>query len=232
MNAESRNAAGLRYERKFVVTELTRHEVEAVIKLHSTMFVEIYHPRYVNNLYLDTWNLGDYFANIDGVKDRSKVRIRWYGNLFGAIDEPALELKVKNGSVGRKERFPLTPFSVDERLQLDTILDVFRRSEIPGALGLDLASLQLSLLNRYRRRYFQSVDRRCRITVDSELTFYQVGGHSNSFLHKSVDQINTVVELKYSPGEDEYVRQIASLFPFRMTKSSKYVDGVGKLCLW
>jgi hypothetical protein len=232
MNSESRNAADYRYERKFVIPELTRHKIEALIKMHSAMFVAVYHPRYVNNLYLDTSDVKGFFANVDGVKDRRKVRIRWYGDLFGAVEKPALEIKIRNGSIGRKERFPLIPFSVDQRLQLDTIKEVFRKSDIPGALGFDLTSLELSLLNRYRRSYFQSVDRRCRISVDSELTFYQVWGHGNTFLHKSVDLINTVVELKYSPGEDGYVRQISGLFPFRMTKNSKYVDGVGRLCLW
>jgi hypothetical protein len=161
-----------------------------------------------------------------------KVRVRWYGDLFGVIEQPALEIKIKNGSLGRKERFPLIPFAVDERLQTETVLEVFRQSEIPEALKCDLMLFEFSLLNRYRRKYFQSVDCRYRITVDSELTFYEIRGHSNTFLHRSVDLVNTVIELKYGPGEDQYARQISSHFPFRMTKSSKYVNGVERLCLW
>ena len=38
-----------------------------------------------------------------------------------------------------------------------------------------------------------------------------------------------VVELKYSPERDEAAREVASSMPFRMTKNSKYTNGVDAL---
>jgi hypothetical protein len=232
LKVEPPNTDNYRYERKFIVSSLTKDEVEFVIKLHPAMFMETYSPRFVNNLYFDSYGLNSYFDNTNGLKKRMKARIRWYGDLFGSVDHPVLEIKAKDGSLGSKKSFPLTPFSVDESLQLDTILEVFERSELPNTLQLDLLSLGFSLLNRYLRKYFQSADRKYRLTIDSGLTFYQIRDYSNTFLYKSVDYDNTVVELKYAPEEDQYVNQISNQFPFRMTKNSKYVSGIERLNLW
>ncbi|MGD8751588.1 MAG: polyphosphate polymerase domain-containing protein [Anaerolineales bacterium] len=232
MKVDSSNINGYRYERKFVVSELSQYEIESLLMLHPAMFFEIYHSRFVNNLYFDSPDRKHYLENIDGLADRVKVRIRWYGDLFGYIEEPTLELKLKYGLVGRKEVYPLSPLSIDGCLENDTFLEVFAESNVPDEIKFNLTSLELSLLNRYRRKYFKSVDGSFRITIDTGMECYLVQGHSNTFLHKSVDAVNTVVELKYAPENDSRVDQITKHFPFRMTKSSKYVNGVERLSLW
>lgn len=218
-----------RYERKFFVSALTGPEIELMVKLHPASFSEIYHERFINNIYLDSVDMRNYFDNVDGLRDRVKVRIRWYGDLFGYIDKPVLELKIKRGLVGRKESYPLVPFSMDENLERNTLVDVFSRSEIPEILRLDLNWLEASLLNRYRRKYFQSADRRYRITIDSDMEFYQIRAYNNAFLHRSVDRDSLVVELKYTTENDQHVEQIANLFPVRVTRSSKYVNGIERV---
>ena len=64
------------------------------------------------------------------------------------------------------------------------------------------------------------------------MEFFQVNAHNNAFLHGSIDSLNTVVELKYDPEAEEDARWVSSHFPFRMTKSSKYVNGIASLCLF
>lgn len=213
-----------RYERKFLVSELTGHEIEAIVKLHPALFSEIYQPRYINNLYFDSFAMKNYFDNVDGVADRIKVRIRWYGDMFGHIEKPILEFKIKKGSLGRKVSFPLQSFFIDENLQLDCIASVFESSDLPEDLRLNLCAVEASLLNRYRRKYFISGDKKYRITIDTELTFFQIA--NARFLHKYVDFASTVLEVKYDPAENKYARRITSHFPFRMTRSSKYVNGI------
>ena len=39
------------------------------------------------------------FNNVDGLKNRVKVRIRWYGDLFGVIEKPVLELCKQAGGI-------------------------------------------------------------------------------------------------------------------------------------
>ena len=92
-----------RYERKYFITEITYGDIDSIVKLHPAMFSEIFHKRSVNNIYFDSPDLNNYFDNIDGNMYRVKSRIRWYGRTFGVIEKPVLELKIKNGLLGRKE---------------------------------------------------------------------------------------------------------------------------------
>ena len=61
-----------RYERKFLVNETRYENIEALVKIHPIQFREIYQPRFVNNIYLDTFNLDFYYDNIIGTADRKK----------------------------------------------------------------------------------------------------------------------------------------------------------------
>jgi len=133
-------ADNYRYERKFLQFELTSQQIELLIKMHHAMFAEIYHQRYVNNIYCDSVDMKSYFDNVDGVFERTKARIRWYGELFGQIEKPVLELKIKNGLLGTKKSYLLHSFAIGERFDVKIISDVIKRSEIPETLRLMLAS--------------------------------------------------------------------------------------------
>jgi hypothetical protein len=228
---ESPNSNYLRYERKFIVSELSRHEIELLVALHPAMFRESYPPRRVNNLYFDSFSMANYFDNINGLKDRAKVRIRWYGDIFGVVEGSVLQLKVKSGAISSKEAFPMPPFAVDEHLQRETVMELFDKSEIPDTLKLELSSLDFSLLNSYQRKYFESADKKFRITTDSEMIFYERREHSKAFFQTQADLFNTVVELKYSPEEDQFAERISTYFPFRVTRTSKYVNGIERMHL-
>jgi len=215
-----------RYERKFIIATLTRYEVELIIKLHPAMFSEIYHPRVVNNLYFDSPDMRNYFDTVDGLNSRLKVRIRWYGKGIGAIVKPVLEIKVKEGFLGKKEQFQLHSFSIDESFQPHRIADVLRQSTIPHSLKLNLMSMEAVQLNSYRRKYFQSVDRKFRITLDSSIQFYPIKTHGNTVRQRPARPSHLVVELKYSKDQDSRAESITQHFPFRVSKTSKYTEGI------
>lgn len=221
-----------RFERKFVVSGLSYHEIESLVRLHPAMFSEVYSSRSVNNLYLDSPGMRHYFDHIQGLSDRVKVRIRWYGDLFGNVDYPALEFKFKYSSIVSKAVFPLPPICIDGCLRQDALMKVLKQADLPNTLKFDLLSLEISLLNRYRRKYFQSMDHRYRITLDTRIECYHIQDHGNTFLHKSIDLVNTVVELKYDPEQADGAEQICQHFPFRLGKNSKYVNGIESLSLW
>ena len=218
-----------RYERKFFITELTKHELESIIKFHPSRFTDIFHKRFVNNIYFDSPGLNNYFDNIQGNLQRIKTRIRWYGKLFGYIDKPKLELKIKNGSLGRKETYELSPFKFDESFNMEKTSDIMRTSDVPEIVAEKLKSLNPVLLNSYTRKYYQSMDQRYRLTIDIDQVFYKIGIHNNSFLYKTTDDINVILELKYNKDYDDGAKYISNHFPFRLTKSSKYVTGIDKL---
>jgi SPX domain protein involved in polyphosphate accumulation len=170
--------------------------------------------------------MANYHDNLDGKSQRMKIRIRWYGNLFGAIKQPVLEIKTKNGYVGNKLSFPLETIVMNESLSVDYIQKVFNESKIPGSVKLRLRDLKFSLLNCYKRKYFLSCDKKFRITIDSDLRFLKLSPVNNIFSNVLVDHSNTILELKYEKEADMFAERITNYFPFRMTKSSKYVSGI------
>src|SRR5689334_22615235 len=103
-----------RYERKFLVPSGSGISPEIGIKLNPAIFSPIHHPRTVNNIYLDSPALRLYFMNLQGATARTKVRIRWYGDLLGPLPSPVLEFKTKQGLLGQKSCYALSPLKLDE----------------------------------------------------------------------------------------------------------------------
>lgn len=220
-----------RYERKFLVDQLDVHRVRALVKLHPAMFYQPYPPRYVNNLYLDTEELDNYQESVSGVGERRKARIRWYGELFGRIERPVLEFKIKSGVVGTKIGYPFAPFVLDERFSHRYYLDTLRVANSPTHVKQHLRGLHVVLCNRYYRWYYATHDGRFRVTVDTGMTFYQVRKVANHFRHRYVDHRNVVVELKYRKAMDVEAERVSRVFPFSVTKNSKYVAGIERVYL-
>ena len=218
-----------RYERKYFITEITYGDIDSIVKLHPAMFSEIFHERSVNNIYFDSPDLNNYFDNIDGNMYRVKSRIRWYGRTFGVIEKPVLELKIKNGLLGRKESYSLNTFKLDGHFNMQKIVQIIQNTNIPEFIAIGIKSSQPTLLNKYNRKYFLSADKRYRITIDTNQVFYRIGSQNNFFLNKIKNDVNVILELKYNIDADDDVNRITEHFPFRLTKSSKYISGLEKI---
>ena len=226
MPESKKSKANNRYERKFVVKNLSKPGIEQIVKNHPAAFSEIFHERNVNNIYLDTPDLTYFFENVIGKSNRKKVRLRWYGELFGEIKSPVLEFKFKKGMVGNKLLFVLKPFILDLNFNIDVLKSIFARSELPEWVLHDILPLEPHLLNRYTRKYFRSFDKNFRVTVDNNMIYQDISRRNNSFTKRSVNDTDIIVELKYNFDKDDLANTITNHFPFRITKSSKYVNGI------
>jgi SPX domain protein involved in polyphosphate accumulation len=216
-----------RFERKFVIEGQTFEEIHQRIKLHPALFSSIYHERYINNIYFDMPAMDFYHDNISGKSERLKVRIRWYGDLFQQIKDPVLELKIKHGAIGDKKSYPLQSFSFSKEIRTDFLQRIFRSSSLPeDVLGLVLQT-KPTLVNRYQRVYYKDVSKQFRITVDRSIEYYRINPIFNSFLQrKSEDNFTSILELKYDYDIDDQASKITSHLPYRLTKNSKYVNGI------
>jgi SPX domain protein involved in polyphosphate accumulation len=220
-----------RYERKFLVKDVPAKEIELMLKLHAACFKEIYSQRTINNIYFDTLGFNNYYDNVEGDRERWKARIRWYGEQFGEITKPVLEFKIKKGLLGKKESYRLAPFNLDRSFSMAAISEALGKSELPDDIRDLLLSLKPTLLNRYKRKYFLSFDKRFRVTVDTDLTYFMISTCGNTFLNRSVDHSTVVVELKYRHEADPVADSISNLFPFMLTKSSKYLQGLERVLM-
>ncbi|OVE76875.1 hypothetical protein BVX98_04205 [bacterium F11] len=215
-----------RYERKYPLPNVSQAEVEQWIKRHPCFFSEIYHQRRVNNIYLDLPHLEYYYANRNGLAERKKIRIRWYGETFGHVHKPILEFKIKRGIVGRKSSFALQDFTFNNDFNIFSLNHIFESSNLPSNIRDELRQTEPTLVNHYFRRYYQSADKRYRLTLDFGLEYASIQKHSNFFLfsHK-IDQ-DVIVEIKYDIETDPEAEHITNAFPARMDKNSKYINGV------
>jgi VTC domain len=215
-----------RYERKFSVEDLDANCVRVLVNQHPSMFYETYPPRVVNNIYLDTIDMENYHANVNGIGKRQKVRIRWYGDMYGQIVCPMLEFKVKSGSVGAKYSYTFAPFQLERGFSQAYLEKMIKESDLPDDAQLYLRTLEAVLCNNYYRYYYASRDHRFRLTVDKDMAYYQLKKANNNFRARWVDTRKTIVELKYEKQFDQHASRVASYFPFSATRSSKYVTGI------
>lgn len=226
---EGKDTNKLRYERKFVVSELKSYEIEHLIKHNPAMFSEIFYERRVNNIYLDSRDLKNYRENLAGISERIKIRIRWYGKIFGLIRKPVLELKIKKSELGKKLSYPLESFTLDKNFSLDLLQKIFLKSNLPQRLIEELKLLHPTLINSYKRKYFISADKKYRITLDKEQIFFRIKNRQNLFNEKITNKETCIIELKYLLKDYENAKNITEYFPFRLIANSKYIRGVDLL---
>ncbi len=218
-----------RYERKFFIQNYSRKCIETIILQHPYFFSEIYHERYINSIYFDYLNFNNFMDNIDGNMDRKKYRIRWYGTLFTEIINPVLEVKIKKGLVGTKENHSLQKFNISKGVNTSELKTAVNRSNIDPQVKMAINDQFPVILNRYKRKYFESKNRKFRVTIDCEQEFYKFNILKNTFLQCHKDPTNIILEIKYEKQYDSEAEHITNHLPFRITKSSKYARGVALL---
>ncbi|MFK8029882.1 MAG: polyphosphate polymerase domain-containing protein [Gammaproteobacteria bacterium] len=219
-----------RYERKFLIENSGYRMLEDVVLNNSAFFRKLYAERQINNIYFDTDDFFCLTQNIDGQAERRKLRVRWYGDTFAYVENPILEIKIKQALVGCKRRYRLAPFDFNTSFDKSVIDDCIERSDLLETVTTSLSVMRPVLLNSYTRRYYISSDGRYRLTLDYDLAFYKMAAGKTTLFSKRKPN-NIIIEIKYDADSDNDIERISSQFPFRMTKSSKYVQGIGMTML-
>lgn len=215
-----------RFERKFVIEREGLSFVETIVKFNSGGFRPAYYTRQINNIYFDTNNLRNYYDNHFGKSKRVKVRIRWYGDTYTQVERPILEFKLKTGATGRKLSFRLKPFKFHSHITEKEIQDLFKTSDLPEWVLDEVLSLNPTLLNTYKRKYYISFNKHYRFTLDHHMAFYNFKSYNAGFAQKVQQHGTVVLELKYDMEHDGVVGSITRDLPFRLNKFSKYVNGI------
>lgn len=210
-----------RHERKYVLPEIMKKNVWGIIKAHPLMFKEIYHERVINNIYFDTPQLDNYLENIDGVPIRHKVRIRWYDNNTSSC---YLEIKSKKGAVNTKKVHKIGGLDAGSNMR-KFLQEAVAAADLPKHIDAEIHKLVPSCVNRYKRRYFESRNKKFRITLDYDLRFRKM---RSSRIPKQPwpRSKNMVVEVKYNTDGKVNLNEFTRSFPFRVGKFSKYTAGV------
>jgi hypothetical protein len=219
----------LRYEKKFVADGFTLAEVLARVKRHPSGFREVYPPRVVNNIYLDTPARRDYHDHVNGTANRTKTRVRWYGLQSKAAEQARLERKLKRGMVSGKETHFLPPIQINGAWLRSRVESAFDSAALSPGLRTHLRFMEPALFNRYHRHYFLSRDGKFRLTVDSSLQFADPSGDQPPAMAPAHPGATLIVELKFGSEHAEGADFITNALPFRLARFSKYVAGIERL---
>ena len=168
----------------------------------------------------------EYHDHVNGVAHRTKTRIRWYGARSGCIHAPILEGKLKQGHVSGKTGQGLPPLLMNGTVSRPHLEAAFDGANLPMLVRSALRHLQPSLLNRYQRHYFQSADRRFRLTVDSDLQFASARQFQGAGVPLDPPVSLVVIELKFGLAEADGAARITNASPFNLARCSKYVLGI------
>lgn len=221
----------VRYEVKMTCDEVYLPDVRAWVNLHPEVFVEAYPPRQVNSLYFETRDVDCLNDNLIGIGQRKKLRFRWYGDDCSNV-QGALELKCKSNKLGWKERCPI-PATFDLTTVSWRALMQQMREQVAGTFAIWLSYLdQPTLINSYVREYYESVDRKVRVTVDySQVAYEQITYLIPNLVIRAPIPSPIVVEVKSDARLHRRVSNALSSFPLQAERNSKYVNGVvGSLC--
>lgn len=207
----------MRYERKFKSYHLTPAVLAQQLRLHPASLRKIYPDRQIHNIYFDTATLSTYWDNVNGVAQRKKYRVRWYGDDPHDIQRPHFEIKGRQNELGTKVVRRIDDFQLDRLRFLTRLVN-----EQPEATG----RLQPVLMNAYRRAYYGTSDGRYRLTIDWDIRYFGLMLAQRFTRYTIRDENATVLELKYDRQHDDDHDPISQFLPLRQSKSSKYVTGI------
>lgn len=203
----------MRYERKYRIEASNVDRVKHEVLANPVGFFSSYPDRWVNSIYYDDINFSAYNDNLLGIGNRLKYRVRWYGEELWEINKPILEKKIKKNMLGAKEYAALEDFSLREGAP-----DINQIFPEPSN------HLFPHIIVRYRRSYYESMDRNIRATIDQQLQYI------NLIDGKLVDQLNVedaiILEIKYDQGNEKLADHCLQMLPYRVTKNSKYVSAM------
>ena len=182
-------------------------------------------PRIINNIYFDSPNLENYWANIDGIANRQKIRIRWYGDFNKPMTNPKLEMKKKHGQLGRKFACSIPSFNIFDINWPRYASELFELG-IDNQIKTSLSKSYPSLVNSYKRNYYTILNNRIRITVDEDLVFFRTNSSLaiSKFAIKEAKKI--VVEFKFPQEASQLLIELLRDIPIRFAKHSKYIVGM------
>jgi len=206
-----------RFERKWDIgSNIDTTAFLIAISRSNFMFTETYSSRNINTIYFDDIDCSSISENLDGIRFKTKYRLRWYGN-SEVISKPQIEIKSKNGLIGKKTTFPMEVYR-DIKLDhdgLEEISNIFvKRIKISKILHPILST-------HYLRHYFISANKNIRATFDKSLKSLQMYGFQNLSFKKDFN--NSIFEMKYTKNYDNYVKKNIKNISLRISKSSKYV---------
>jgi len=202
MERQLKNNSDWRFEKKFIVES---HLFTSVLKSFlQDGWYEIFPDRYVNSIYFDDIKFTSYYENLLGISDRTKYRLRFYGETFKG--EGVYECKIRHSDVNTKKTIKVSDLNLDlVKLQFPKMI-----------------TLSPVVHVRYKRKYFFNSILDCRMTIDSDLEYKCLNSKN------LIKDDKLVIEIKSNNENSQ--ENLPAILSFN-TRNSKYCSSVSSLNL-
>ena len=213
-----------RSEVKFTMSALHLECVRDTLECNCRRLIHNNRVSVVRSVYFDDFHLSACRANLDGIGERRKLRLRWYDSL-APRKTAFVEIKWRDNFVTGKHRLQVDSTSNIDSMTYSQMRHQFETS-MPDYLNRDIYQFQEPIvLVEYRREHFVTDDD-LRITLDYDIAFYdQMGKTSISTDFPVRLEGLMVVEGKTPVGRERELRQWLYPLAPRASRFSKYVHG-------
>jgi len=220
-----------RYELKYVLDNAREADAMNWLYCHTTAQKKFV-GRQINSLYFDDVGYQSVRDNLAGISDRKKIRLRWYhGAECHKASIPSLEIKVREGRLGHKHKFPLPVLQHSlESLELQDIVVKVRKelAERPESAPILDDYLVPTLQVSYFREYYEDFEG-MRITIDSDIKFHGVSPHRRLGEMLATPYPLKTMEIKFDPAMKDKVANLIRPMHITPKRHSKYLVGLAML---
>lgn len=223
----------MRQEKKYTFSITNLLDVKKSIQNSSFSISQSYENRYVNSLYLDSFDYLNYEENLGGISNRSKARLRWYSKKpFAKITKNTnifFEIKTRNNLFGskliHKINFPDRAISYDHNLMVNYLRKILPLKLLPYIDHCSVFSLGVS----YEREYYETSSKKLRLTIDKKIKFIKPNNFE-VFNFKQLETYNTdygILELKFPKNTyNETADMLVDFLDITSGRHSKYSVGI------
>lgn len=234
-----------RFERKYVISEEKASAIHALIRNHTQPDAYLTPDRPqgypVYSLYLDSPQLSLYNATAQGMKNRFKLRVRFYDN---SPNGPIFaEIKRRLDQVVRKQRVGIRREKIGELLRgvMPKRSDMINSKQDFAALEdfcrlcRSLGAIPTLIVGYHRQAYIDSITGTCRITFDRNLrarAFNEFEGLSTNLTPVKHQEPGVILEMKYVDRLPHWMQRIIHVFGLERQSVPKYgwsVESLGEL---
>lgn len=227
-----------RYEFKYFLSlslrQTVENEVSHFMSYDGHVHEELENAYFVRSLYFDNDGSDHFYEKIDGVRERSKFRIRTYEKKFEPEIPVFLEEKNRDGDHVDKHRIEINPDHLEFFCDPDRIWELnWLYSDIPLVDRFIFTSVRRLLKPRVlvdyiRRPYVSSYDMNFRVTFDSQLMAASAQNlhpdSSTNWLHSMAGY--TVMEVKFHRRIPAWFHRIIQSNDLKRLSFSKFVKGM------
>ena len=215
-----------RYEIKAVFHQSLIKDVLLRLKLNPLMLGSPHNQRIINNLYFDTHSYATAESHLLGSPMRTKVRLRWYGDVpFGS--DATLELKWKHHQFNWKKSFTVPRGFYKPGFTWRYTLENIKNQLSTEGQSILAFYRHPTLINQYSRRYFATHDGSVRVTVDENWkSIFQSSSIIPKLSGGVVHNETAILEIKCQKEHAEVGHQVLSNLCIPVSRNSKYLKGL------